>query len=1706
MKTLLFRVVLVIFVLSNILLSFHFSFSSIGDCNILNYINDSTSDGDKTCTSSNGLIIENIQGSIYCSPTSENQRFFTSRSYIITNSQINFVNCELRSFLISNNNISINNSNITFYNTNYETSSLKSTFENEILSDSNSNLWYFEPFLFDIYIGPDIEPAIVETSDIRRNFDIFNSTGNFSTTISYVNTLFYYKTTANGRDMFNIYLPTTFLNSSIENLTSNEYRLEFNISNLNIIEEFDFSGTSSLSSITEIEIEDTQTPRVLNGKFQYNANNENEVLTFEFDKFLKNLSVQIQDLDQSTLINSFSSINNNFFSFNSNLLSSNPSSNNFQITFIYEDYFNNSDGQTIIIQRPQINNSELFSLGTLIYNYSYDTSSILNATLHFKPMNHFSIIDELQFDITPSNTDVLTISNATQIIFNSMYSYQTPNSSSFFNPHKGIIKNNQFQTPPVLLLDNTSYTLTTSTSKGYEYNIGMAKENYKIFNNSKINFEVSSPRYFNRNFEIYVEYLSEIDNSVIYSSLQPSFCQVIYNLETLNPTTLDLTFNNLNQRFEGEIFFTQYFPLDKNVIISCNNTQGFENISKEIIINHTHQPISDFIFNIDFDRIDGNALFTTDTKKLEINITSFNSENTDPTTDNNYYVMFSKVELNALNWNTTQNVTPWINIGKNEEIIISHNDSNSNKDMRVDLENGSFFTVDDSFIFRDERDGNNRLSLFTIVKSCVPEGVCEIVSDSSEFFIFQDTTPPIVYEFNIREITNNEHFQLKILVDDLESDMQNSNLILTNSQDSNDMVTLNLLEYNFNTTSLFNAPLTNKNLIEEGVLYNISILSSNANELEEIFNSQQTLLLDNQPPTGSSIKILDSFDQNTSSDLFYLSNSNNIGLNISAGLDIFQSYEFNAGISHYELIVYEQSNNCNTQISEQFRVSNNISDNQSEIISVNLSSNICNRLVLNVYDFAGNIETVSPLNIIIDSTPPKFNTVLGGGNNIAIVGENNAKIHELWNINNQTTLFEYVFDIVDDLSPIKNVQINLYERIDNTSPFIKVEEFVFDGVKNNKKFTINDFNFKDGKLYKIGVIATNFANLSTQEEISSAVFLSLTNRVEIEPSGVLKKNSDSIFYFEQLVTSNTYDFEFTNLNLAPIQCQVSNITTQYELNLPNQCSLEDNNSIVFCPTLTNSIENSDQIFVNCFIDNSDKQAQNYFSIPFNVVKSDQNLNVNVSLNLNSLINNESGLQSIQTNFNPSNTQESYFNITTPHFNNSNILISWVDNNTNQWNFTSTQILVENKTFENESLIGSRISILNFPKFDSNKSISIPSLENSSNLAYCVQDDDSNNISSQCNSENEFLVTSCNTSISSSISCIEENSMWKIQNLKFTTIENVCLESWNVGSWSSCSGGVQTRTVTPTHNCGSNITRPKSSRSCSISGGSTSSGGSSRGSSSSSRESYIVVSPPTNQEENTSTNFSLTPPSQNNDDSNLIIVEPEIEQNNTQNETKDITPSQPQITIPSNQEEEVDISVNPSNFSFSNFIIVALIIILLISILSLILILKKKNNIIKNYIPNKSSSKINSNTSYYNQNLKLEVEKNLNSLSIIECNSLKEKIRHYLQKNKAISTICVDLNIKREENIKKILELSGFSNYLVNLENEIRFNKNSVNTNIQIEQLLQKQWFYILKPNENLDNYLRDLGFFITKFKMTNVFSTKELEEIFIDSIIDNIQS
>lgn len=157
-----------------------------------------------------------------------------------------------------------------------------------------------------------------------------------------------------------------------------------------------------------------------------------------------------------------------------------------------------------------------------------------------------------------------------------------------------------------------------------------------------------------------------------------------------------------------------------------------------------------------------------------------------------------------------------------------------------------------------------------------------------------------------------------------------------------------------------------------------------------------------------------------------------------------------------------------------------------------------------------------------------------------------------------------------------------------------------------------------------------------------------------------------------------------------------------------------------------------------------------------------------------------------------------------------------------------------------------------------KSVWLPHSLNNDFTSICIKDEEVfslSQMSDDCLGFNEYYLN-CDGNVSNGYACIPVDlngtQYYKINGLSHSAVKLACTENWQVGSWSSCSNSVQTRTVTDLNNCGTSFNKPLTSQSCSSvdTGGSTggSSGGSSSSGSSSKKSGGSTYVPPPKKEE------------------------------------------------------------------------------------------------------------------------------------------------------------------------------------------------------------------------------------------------------------------
>src|SRR3989344_5492999 len=102
---------------------------------------------------------------------------------------------------------------------------------------------------------------------------------------------------------------------------------------------------------------------------------------------------------------------------------------------------------------------------------------------------------------------------------------------------------------------------------------------------------------------------------------------------------------------------------------------------------------------------------------------------------------------------------------------------------------------------------------------------------------------------------------------------------------------------------------------------------------------------------------------------------------------------------------------------------------------------------------------------------------------------------------------------------------------------------------------------------------------------------------------------------------------------------------------------------------------------------------------------------------------------------------------------------------------------------------------------------------------CIKDQEIlsiNEISTDCTGSGEVKI-GCDGSSQNGFTCTKNSTLnkYKIDGLSFSAMdEEICTESWSCTSYSSCSGGTQTRTCTDSNNCGTETSKPSESQSCS----------------------------------------------------------------------------------------------------------------------------------------------------------------------------------------------------------------------------------------------------------------------------------------------------
>lgn len=203
------------------------------------------------------------------------------------------------------------------------------------------------------------------------------------------------------------------------------------------------------------------------------------------------------------------------------------------------------------------------------------------------------------------------------------------------------------------------------------------------------------------------------------------------------------------------------------------------------------------------------------------------------------------------------------------------------------------------------------------------------------------------------------------------------------------------------------------------------------------------------------------------------------------------------------------------------------------------------------------------------------------------------------------------------------------------------------------------------------------------------------------------------------------------------------------------------------------------------------------------------------------------------------------------YRNDSKLIEFQNNFTNR-TINLTSLIVKDDRVENSSKV--LISGLDLEEYNT-KTIYLDLLGNTSKYSsLCIKDAeivDFVDISDNCNGTNETYIVTIPSSLGQyTINYTNSsNTTVKIEGLTHSGINQVCTESWTYSSWSTCSGGSQSRTASDANSCSTTNTRDVLTQSCTSSSG----GGGGGGGSSLANKNNIVVQTITTSNSNTISN-------------------------------------------------------------------------------------------------------------------------------------------------------------------------------------------------------------------------------------------------------------
>lgn len=658
------------------------------------------------------------------------------------------------------------------------------------------------------------------------------------------------------------------------------------------------------------------------------------------------------------------------------------------------------------------------------------------------------------------------------------------------------------------------------------FNINLLKSTPKILKNG--NF---CPEYICFNQNIYSNYLIfEVDSFSNYSLTPNSSLLVNYssnlvdfdfnisvnfsyfnsNETILNstcsifspnlPFNINLTFNPISQLHETTITsFSSNLTLNFN--ISCSSPNAFD---RDVLSQHQleYHPLDSIETLFTFKPKSQVFSKVTNLKEFNLSIIPNGTNNSDLNNNIYYEIMVSKdITYPQTGWNTSNNITNWINIGKSEFITLKTQENSSF--TFIELQNGSVINISE-YIFIDKRDSsNNGISLFITTRVCANENFCSnYYSNDENNVIFEDTTPPILaFPIQVNQFLNSlTHLNFSFLIFDYESKI--NNIFFGVGLNSSPIPQKNPILFNQN--EITNISLDNLNL-QEGRFYLIYLRAVNNILLSSTIFNSISFLVDTIAPINSSINLSEPKE-------FF--NQNQINISLFPGEDYNLNYSsqnlVESGLDFMQIYVHK-SNLFNTQcINSNFFEKELLLDNLSEFntsIELNLTEDFCYNLTYVVYDRASNfLEVKLNQSIKVDTNPPQINLINGREIlDFTLSNPNNAD-----NINfnpdnlNDLELFRVRWNLTDNISGIKNYYVEL---IDDT-----LNEVIYYDYNFSEQEFIVEFNSSyifDNHNYKVRVWAENNAGLNSTKITTNGAFIFLNSipKVWVLNSGILSNNS-----------------------------------------------------------------------------------------------------------------------------------------------------------------------------------------------------------------------------------------------------------------------------------------------------------------------------------------------------------------------------------------------------------------------------------------------------------------------------------------------------------------------------------------------------------------------------------------------------------------------